>query len=283
MRIGTGGAVHPTASVPHGQRDVLRGTAFLVVASLIMAALVPATRLPVLAGLVVALILVGRRRQLVWPLAAGVPAAANLAWGTMPVPAPGSLLADCANALSPPALWRVGEAAVVIGVVTVLAIWLRSQPRELGLVRPSRDGAAVALLGAVVVAGGSLLLGTAFAAPFFGTITLHLSDPMALVPALMLALANGTMEELIYRGAMMAWLGRAIGPRGALVAQAIVFGCAHGGADFVASPLPVMVAVGIGGLIAGLIVRRTGSLAFPIAIHVAFDMPLHYAIACRLP
>jgi membrane protease YdiL (CAAX protease family) len=272
------------ATATGGDRsEGLRTTAWLVVAALVVAALVPVTRLPVLVALVLGLAVAGRRRRVAWPIAAGIPVAVNQAWGTMGVPAPAALLADCANLLSPPALWRVAEAALVIGVVGILAVWLGSRPRELGLVRPSRDAVALALLGAVVVAGGSLLLGSAFAAPFFGSIKLRLSDPMALAPALMLALANGTMEELIYRGALFAWLGRAIGPRAALAAQAVVFGVAHGGADFVASPVPVMVAVGIGGVIAGLIVRRTGSLAFPIAIHVAFDVPLHYAIACRLP
>jgi uncharacterized protein len=261
----------------------LRTTAWLVVAALVTAALVPVTRLPVLVLLVLGLTAAGRRRRVAWPIAAGIPVAVNQAWGTMEVPAPAALLADCANLLSPPALWRVAEATLVIGVVGILAVWLGSRPRELGLVRPSRDTAAIALVAAIVVAGGSLLLGSAFAAPFFGSISLQLSDLMALAPALMLSVANGTMEELIYRGALLAWLARAIGPREALVAQAVVFGAAHGGADFVASPVPVMVAVGIGGIIAGLIVRRTGSLAFPIAIHVAFDVPLHYAIACRVP
>ena len=38
-----------------------------------------------------------------------------------------------------------------------------------------------------------------------------------------------------------------------------------------------------GGLIAGWLVNRTGSLAIPLAIHVALDIPLYYAFACRLP
>ena len=37
-----------------------------------------------------------------------------------------------------------------------------------------------------------------------------------------------------------------------------------------------------GGLIAGLIVRRTGSLWLPIVVHICFDIPLYYAAACRL-
>jgi membrane protease YdiL (CAAX protease family) len=37
-----------------------------------------------------------------------------------------------------------------------------------------------------------------------------------------------------------------------------------------------------GGLAAGLIVRRTGSLWLPILVHIALDVPLYYAAACRL-
>jgi membrane protease YdiL (CAAX protease family) len=36
-----------------------------------------------------------------------------------------------------------------------------------------------------------------------------------------------------------------------------------------------------GGLVAGLIVRRTGSLWLPIVVHIALDVPLYYAAACR--
>ena len=74
-----------------------------------------------------------------------------------------------------------------------------------------------------------------------GLIELALS-PGALGPALILAVANGTMEEVIYRGVMLAWLTRVVGPRPALVLQALTFGAAHGGADFTGSPLPVMAA-----------------------------------------
>ncbi len=91
------------------------------------------------------------------------------------------------------------------------------------------------------------------------------------------------MEELAYRGALMGWMSRAAGPTVALIGQAIVFGLAHTGTDFVASPLPVVLVIIAGGLIAGLIVRRTGSLWLPILVHIALDVPLYYAAACRLP
>jgi membrane protease YdiL (CAAX protease family) len=44
-----------------------------------------------------------------------------------------------------------------------------------------------------------------------------------------------------------------------------------------------MLAVGAGGLLAGIVVRRTGSLWLPIVVHIGLDVPLYYAAACRLP
>jgi membrane protease YdiL (CAAX protease family) len=45
-------------------------------------------------------------------------------------------------------------------------------------------------------------------------------------------------------------------------------------------PLPVVALMIAGGLVAGWIVVRTGSLAIPIALHVAVDIPLYYGNAC---
>jgi membrane protease YdiL (CAAX protease family) len=230
---------------------------------------------------VLALPFAGPRAGLGWAIAAGIPVAVNQAWGTVDVPAVAAGLADCTNLFSPFALWRAAEAIVVLGVVAVLVRLMGSSARELCLVRPDARLLAVSVGGAVAVAVGSLALGTLFATPFFGEIELSLS-PGALGPALVLAVANGTMEEVIYRGVMLAWLTRVVGPRPALVLQALAFGAAHGGADFTGSPLPVMAAVAVGGLVAGWIVQRTRSLAFVIAIHIAFDVPLHPAFACRV-
>ena len=58
----------------------------------------------------------------------------------------------------------------------------------------------------------------------------------AIVPALVFSASNGAMEELLYRGALQGWAARAIGRSGAFVFQAAVFGFAHAGPDFVASP-----------------------------------------------
>jgi membrane protease YdiL (CAAX protease family) len=77
-------------------------------------------------------------------------------------------------------------------------------------------------------------------------------------------------------------LGREVDGVGiAILAQAIVFGLAHGTShDFIVSPLPVIALMTLSGAIAGMLTVRTGSLALPIALHVAFDIPLYYGNAC---
>ncbi|MEX1294926.1 MAG: CPBP family intramembrane glutamic endopeptidase, partial [Candidatus Limnocylindrales bacterium] len=66
------------------------------------------------------------------------------------------------------------------------------------------------------------------------------------------------------------------------VGQAAVFGLAHTGSDFTGPQLPVVLFIAVAGLVAGLIVRRSGSLWFVIAAHIALDVPLYYAAACRI-
>jgi membrane protease YdiL (CAAX protease family) len=76
-------------------------------------------------------------------------------------------------------------------------------------------------------------------------------------------------------------VARTAGVVTAIAGQAVLFGLAHGASqDFVASPLPVVGLMIAGGLVAGWIVVRTGSLAIPIALHVAVDIPLYYGNAC---
>jgi membrane protease YdiL (CAAX protease family) len=94
------------------------------------------------------------------------------------------------------------------------------------------------------------------------------------------AVANGTMEELAYRGALLGWSAKVIGIWPAVVGQAVVFGLAHSGADVVGNGLPLMLALGVGGLIAGVIAVRTHSLLLPITVHIGLDIPIYYAFAC---
>jgi membrane protease YdiL (CAAX protease family) len=180
-------------------------------------------------------------------------------------------------------VWRVAQAIAVLGSLAVVAWLLGADRASLSLRWPSRRVVVASFAFAGIVAPLALWLGPILAVPFFGQIRLETGILVAVAPAIVLALANGLMEELTFRGALMGWGARAVGPFGALVLQAVVFGLVHIGPDFTGNPIPVVVAVGTGGLIAGVIVRRTGSLLLPIAVHAAFDVPLYYVQACRLP
>ena len=173
---------------PRHHHEQGRTIALAVVAVLVVAALLPEVRIVVLAALVAALLVAPRFPVLLWPVAAAIPAAVNLAWGTLPPPS-ASGPGWCADPLSPPALWRAGEAVAVFVVVALLMLRLGSSPAAIGLVRPSRALLAWSLVAALLVAVGSLALGTLLAGPFFGTIRLKLDDPRAIIPAVVLAVA----------------------------------------------------------------------------------------------
>lgn len=249
---------------------------------LVLAAAVPQTRLVVLAALVVGFAVAvrldapGR-----WAWAAPIPVAVNLCWSLLAVPLADPTGADCVALGSPPAVWRAAEAGLALASLTVLAFVLRARRSDLGLRSPSRSVVRVAVAGAVILGPVGLLLGALLARPFFGTFELDLSQPGFIVPAMVFAIANGVMEELSYRGALLGWTSRLTGPRFAVVGQAVVFGLAHGGADVGGSPIVLMLALGLGGFFAGVISLRTRSLLLPIAWHVALDLPLYVYLACR--
>jgi membrane protease YdiL (CAAX protease family) len=66
----------------------------------------------------------------------------------------------------------------------------------------------------------------------------------------------------------------------AISVQAVGFGLAHGGSDFLGPQLPVIAAMAAGGAIAAVIARRTGSLVLPIALHAAADIPMFLYAVC---
>jgi membrane protease YdiL (CAAX protease family) len=261
--------------------------AVAVLAALAVGAVVRPVRPFVLVGLAFADIASGRRGTRNEALAAGLPLAAILAWGAIAQPVAAADAAQCTDLFAPPAVWRFLEAIVGIAVLAIVVVERRTTLAELGVRLGSRPIAALALIGAIVVGpvalyastwlGGDLLGGS-----FFGTYQLDVSRPLALLPALVFAVSNATAEELAYRGALMRWLGPSLGLVGANLGQAVVFGLAHTGADFVGPVAPTAVAMILGGFVAGVIARRTGSLTVPIAIHAAADIPIYFFRACRL-
>jgi len=263
-----------------------RSTRLLLVAApsilALAAAAVPAARLPILLVLVAGLLVVRRSDvaavRLAW--AAPIPVAVVLACTLVPEPEIARTLAACADPLSPRAIRRVAIAVVVLLVAVVVARVARAPSADLRLRRPSRAVgiASVAALG--LAAPMAVYLGPALAEPFFGPVGFAIATPLALIPAFTFAIANAVEEEVAYRGAWLGWGETAMGPLLAITVQALGFGLAHGGSDFAGPQLPVIAAMAAGGAIAAIIARRTGSLALPIALHAAADVPMFLYAVC---
>lgn len=247
---------------------------------LVLAAAVPSLRVAVLIGLVAgAAIATVRDAPVRWAWAAAVPVGLSLVWGGLPAPTVAIDGSDCENPASPVATWRALEALVVLAALTGLALILRATPGSLSLRWPARRWVRWAVVGFLVSGPIALLVGPYLARPFFGDVGYELV-PGALVPALVFAVANGVMEEAIYRGALLGWSAKVMGLGPALVGQAIVFGVAHSGSDVIGLQLPLMLALGMGGLLAGVIAVRTRSLLIPMAVHIGLDIPIYFALAC---
>lgn len=252
-----------------------------------LAAYLPTLRLPLAAALVSWLVVV-RVRGLATPAALGasLPLAILLAWSSLPQPASGPGMDWCEHPASPPSVWRLAGAVLALVAVALVVgrspAW-RDQAAALGLRWPSRLVLAVSLGGFLLVAPIALFGGALLGNLFFGRFELDVWRPWALLPALVFAFSNAAAEELVYRGATRTWLTPMLGVIGANLAQAILFGLAHTGADFEGPMLPVVVSMVLVGVVGGVITRRTGSLALPIAVHAAADLPIYYYWACRLP
>lgn len=258
---------------------------------LAIGALVRPARPFVLMALLLAYGLARWRGERTGPVAtaiAGVlPVAAILAWGSLAQPLADPTGADCTNPLSPPAMWRFLEAFVGLATVATLVVDRRATWAELGLRPGSRRTMLIAGIGLLVAAplavyAGSLLGQQGIGGSFFGSFALDLGQPLALLPAGLFAISNALAEELAYRGSMRVWLGPSLGIVGANLAQAVVFGLAHSGQDFVGPVAPTAAAMIAAGFIGGVIARRTNSLAILLAVHAAADIPLFFYWACRV-
>jgi membrane protease YdiL (CAAX protease family) len=276
-----------TALVPNRLTLDSRLAAILIVGALGIAAFVHPLR-PLLAlGLAIAFVAARRSGRPANVLAAVLPVAAILSWGTFAQPLADPTGTQCADLFAPPATWRFIEALVGLAVLALVLRDRGATAADIGLRLGSRRVAILAVLGLFVVAplallAGSLLGSSLLGESFFGTFALDLSQPAALAPAILFAASNALVEELAYRGVMRTWLVPALGVVGANLAQAIVFGLAHSGADFVGPVAPVAVSMILVGFIAGVIARRTGSLTLLIAIHAAADIPIYFYWACRV-
>ncbi len=274
-RLGTPRRVRAAPAIPIA---VLLAPSLLV----ILAAAERPLRIPVLLVLVAGLVLARRlgdgRTRAAW--AAPVPVAVMLACALVPEPTVLGSGADCGGAVPLRVIRRSIEMSIVLAA-TFVAWRVGAVPASaLRLRRPSPAVAAAALICFVAAAPLAVLVGPVVAAPFFGPISLRAPGVLALVPIVVAALANAVQEEVAYRGAWLGWGTLALGPAVAVGAQAAAFGLAHAGSDFTGPQLPVLVAMVAGGLAAGLIAQRTGSIALPIALHAAADVPMALYAVC---
>lgn len=263
-----------------------RSSGWIPVGLLVLAAIVGPLRLPVLGAIAAASALVVVRSGHARPAGPGVawlaalPLAVSLAVGLLPDPAvadPGA----CDDLFPPPVARRMAQAGAALGVVALLALRLGGR-RSLGIVMPSdRRVVALAALSPLLAPIG-IIVGPILAGPFFGEVRLGSVTFAALVPAILLALANASLEEVTYRGALQRWGAPALGIGGAIVAQAFVFGSAHLGSDVLAGGLLLWVGMATAGLVAGIVAHRTGSLLLVFAVHAAVDVPLALALTCRV-
>ena len=264
--------------LPSDSADLARS--LVPIGLLTVAAAVPSVRPAVLIVLSIGVVFaIARNAPVRWTWAAAVPVALGLAFGTLAAPAAALDGSDCVNPASPVSSWRALEALVVLAALATLAVVLRAGRGSLSLRWPARRWVPWAVGGFLLAGPVALLLGPFFARPFFGEVGYEVVLG-ALLPALVFAVANGVMEELIFRGALLGWSAKVMGLGPAVVGQAVVFGVAHSGSDVIGFPLPLMLALGIGGLLAGVITVRTRSLLIPIAIHIGLDIPIYFAFAC---
>jgi hypothetical protein len=155
--------------LPADPADFLRS--IVPLALLAVGAAFPVGRVAILMVLAVgAVIAIGRHAPVRWTWAAAVPVAVSLSWGTWPAPLGAADGSDCATPLANVALWRVGEAVVVLGVLAALGLTTRASSGSLSLRWPAARYVRFAIAGFVVAGPLALIVGPWVARPFFGEV-----------------------------------------------------------------------------------------------------------------
>ena len=161
---------------------------------------------------------------------------------------------------------KLGEDATVISVIILLAFITRNKPDELFLSKGRLRLGLIIGITSLLVFG---VLGSA------STLTsgIHPDKVREFLPVfLLISLADGFTEELLFRGLFLKRLGSFVGDDWANAVTAIVFTSIHLWVQFTAS-LPVfLLIVFLLGLLSGWIMQRTGSLLAPALFHAGIDM-----------
>jgi membrane protease YdiL (CAAX protease family) len=161
---------------------------------------------------------------------------------------------------------KLGEDAAVIGTIIALALLTRDDLQKLFL---SKGRLGLGLAVGIV----SFLVFTVLGVSSTSAKGIRPDRVRELLPAfLLIALADGFMEELLFRGLFLRRLGRFVGDDWANIVTATVFTFAHLGVLF-AKPLSTfLMIVFVLGLLWGWIMQRTGSVLAPALFHAGVDM-----------
>lgn len=187
-----------------------------------------------------------------------------------------------------PESWQLPLNVAMAGVVLLLAAWAAVTAAELGLAR--RDvprgltyGAAAFAVVAVVLVAAALVPA---ADGFFDDDRVEVG-PGAMLFEVLVAVPLGTvlLEELAFRGSLLALLRRRLATRPAVLACSALFGCWHigvalrsadsntglttSGAGLSLTVLGTVAATSVAGVVFCWLRLRSGSLLAPMLAHVA--------------
>lgn len=181
---------------------------------------------------------------------------------------------------------------VAAGVVTgplpaalLVLLWARLSRtpwRELGYVRPTAAGIAVAiLLGILFKLAMKALVMPLLGAPPVNQAYHYLAGNSAAIPAMLLTIVivAGFAEETLYRGWMFERLGKLLGTSvyakcAIVIISATLFGLAH----YAVQGLPGTEQAAIVGLVFGTVLLKSGSIVPLMCAHVAFDLTAYALI-----
>ncbi len=161
---------------------------------------------------------------------------------------------------------KLGEDAAIVGTILLLAWLTRDDLAEMYLCKGNtRLGLTIGLSSFVVLS----LLGI----PLSAAQGIAPGTLAGMLPAFgLIIVADGFMEELLFRGLFLRRLARVIGESRANLVTAAVFALAHLQVEFTPN-LPVFLVIVFGlGVLWGWIMQRTGSIIAPALFHAGADM-----------
>jgi membrane protease YdiL (CAAX protease family) len=172
---------------------------------------------------------------------------------------------------------ELGELLLTVVAVLVVLVLARRSPSSIS-VRWGRFGRAYAIGIVALVAFYALSFGVLSHSRFIPVHgSLDLARFLGLTPALLAAaVANGFLEELMFRGLLMSTLDVAFRPVAATIVQAAVFASWHVGVTYTASALLFIVLLAFPlGLVCGYLTRSARSIVPSSLLHAGADLPIY--------